>query len=159
MTTNQQRARNAGSNFTVFRYAGKNIAYLTEVQDQGQEPVTQPVSVHPLGKRHPSEIVTPRAINSGAMTLSIVERWHENVWEQMAGLAGTNDIVEVFARLAARGRAVNCAKIIKPPTGPRYGKTYHGCVITDIQDGETYNIRTLSQTKRLTIAYTHTTAL
>jgi hypothetical protein len=156
----KQRARNLGSNFTAFRYAGKNIAYLEQVNDQGQRPVGQGIqSIHPLGHRHPTEFVTARAIQAGSLTLSIRELWHEEIWEQMAGLAGTKDIIEVFERLAAQQNYVTCTKIITPPGGNKYGKTYHRCVISDIADGETFDIGTLSVPKTITVAYTHTTKL
>lgn len=157
--TEQQKARNFGSNYTTFRYDGKNIAYLEVVSDSGQSPVAQPQAIHPLGYRHPVEIVTPRAINAGQLVLSIRERWHEEVWQQMSGLANSHDIVEVFEALANQGRAVQCTKIINPPDGKRYGKVYHGCTIADIQDGETYDITTLTSTKNITVWYTHSTAL
>jgi hypothetical protein len=155
----KQRARNLGSNYTTFRYAGQSIAYLEQVQDSGQSPVAQVQAVHPLGHRHPVEFVTPRAINFGTLTLSIRELWHEEIWEQMVGLAGAHDIVEVFQRLAEQQDYVTCSKIITPPSGVKYGKTYHRCVITDISDGETFDIATLSVPKTITVAYTHTTKL
>src|SRR4051812_4385000 len=98
----QQRARVLGSNYTTFRYAGQNIAYLEMLNDGGQSPVGQGRNggpgfdfVPPLGYRPPTEIVTSRAINGGTLQLSIREIWHQEVWQQMAGLAGSNDILEV----------------------------------------------------------------
>jgi hypothetical protein len=155
----QQRARVLGSNFTTFRYAGKNIAYLEEVSDSGQRPVAPVQEVHPLGYRHPTELVAARAIRAGSLQLSIREIWHQEVWQQMAGLANSHDILEVFEALAAQVNYVTCTKIITPPDGRKYGKTYHQCVITDITDGETFNIETMSIPKGVTVAYTHTTPL
>ena len=155
----QQRARVLGSNFTTFRYAGKNIAYLEVVSDSGQAPVAAPQFVHPLGYRHPTEIVTARAIDGGTVTLDIRELWHEEVWQQMAGLANSHDILEVFEALAAQPNYVTCTKIITPPDGRKYGKTYHQCVIVSLPDGDDITIGTLSVPKTLTVAYTHTTPL
>lgn len=155
----KQRARNLGSNFTTFRYAGKNIAYLEVVSDSGQAPVAQHQFVHPLGYRHPTEIVTARAIDGGAVTLDIRELWHEEVWQQMAGLANSHDIIDVFEALARQTNYVTMTKIITPPDGRRYGKTYHRCTVVGVPDGESFDIRTLSTTKRVTVAYTHTTPL
>lgn len=155
----KQRARVLGSNYTTFRYAGKNIAYLEAVADGGQQPVAQHQFIHPLGYRHPQEIVTARAIQGGVLSLSITELWHEEVWQQMAGLAGSTDIIEVFEALSRQPNYVTCTKIVNPPDGRRYGKTYHRCVIVNIPDGETYDIRTLQQTKVIQVAYTHTTPL
>jgi hypothetical protein len=159
MTNPRQKARNLGSNYTTFRYAGKNIAYLEQVADSGVRPTVAPQAVHPLGYRHPIEIVTPRFHDIGTLTLSVREIWHEEVWEQMAGLAGTHDIVEVFDRLAAMDNYVTCTKIITPPYGKKYGKTYHRCVVVGIPDGESFSIASLSELKQITVAYTHTTPL
>lgn len=155
----QQRARVLGSNFTTFRYAGQSIAYLEMVNDSGQAPVAPHQFVHPLGYRHPTEIVTARAIGGGTLQLSIREIWHQEVWQQMAGLAGSNDILEVFEALSRQANYVTCTKIITPPDGRKYGKTYHQCTIVDVPDGETFDITTLSAPKTLTVAYTHTTKL
>lgn len=155
----QQRARVLGSNFTTFRYAGKNIAYLEMVNDMGQAPVAAPQFVHPLGYRHPTEIVTARAIDGGFLDLSIREIWHEEVWQQMAGLANSHDIIEVFEALAAQPNYVTCTKIITPPDGRKYGKTYHQCTIVSVPDGESFDITTLSSPKTIRVAYTHTTPL
>lgn len=156
----KQRARNVGSNYTTFRYAGKPIAYLMSVTDSGQTPVGAGSEfVHPLGHAHPTEIVTARAINGGTLSLTIQELWHEEIWQQLQGLARANDIIEVFRRLANTGTYITCTKIINPPDGRRYGKTYHRCTITQITDGETFDLGTLSVPKRLQIAYTHTTPL
>ena len=156
----KQRARNLGSNFTTFRYAGKNIAYLETVVDSGQQPVGRGIeAIHPLGYRVPAEIITSRALKAGTLTLGIREIWHEEIWEQMSGLAGSKDIIEVFERLAAQQNYVTCTKIITPPDGQKYGKTYHRCVISRIDDGETFSIGDLSVPKTITVAYTHTTKL
>lgn len=159
MTTAQNRARNFGSNYTTFRYNGKSIAYLEMVQDSGQAPVAGAQPIHPLGYDHPVEIVTPRAISAGQIVVTIREMWNQEIWQQLAGLAGSTDIVDVFRAIARTATPITCTKIVNPPTGARYGKTYHNCVIAAIQDGEAYDITTMSQTKSLTIFYTHTTKL
>lgn len=156
----QQRARNLGSNYTVFRYRGQSIAYLEGVQDSGQEPVGSGFEViHPLGFDHPTEIVVANAIGAGSLTLAIREMWRQEVWQQLAGLANTTDIVEVFRAIARSANPISCTKIVQPPTGARYGHTYHNCVIVRVPDGEQYDITTLSVTKAMTIMYTHKTPL
>lgn len=152
--------RTVGSNYTTFTYAGKAIAYLENIDDSGQDAVGGGFEfIHPLGYIHPTDIVTARAINGGTMRLTIRELWHQEVWEQLAGLAGTHDIVQVFQRLASTPQYVSCTKIITPPQGKRYGKVYHKCTIVGIPDGDTINIGALSVAKQITIAYTHTTPL
>lgn len=156
---NSQNARNFGSSFTTFRYAGKNIAYLQGVRDSGQAMVAAAQAIQPLGSRHPIEIVAARAIREGTLTLTMTELWHHEIWEQLSGLAGSNDLLEILDHLAGQNTAVSCTKIITPPQGPKYGKTYHGCVITEIQDGESFDITTITMPKTLAVMYTHTTRL
>lgn len=155
----QQRARNFGSNYTTFQYAGKSIAYLEMVSDSGQPLVAQYQFIQPLGNFTPTEIVTSRALSGGTLQLSIRELWHQEIWQQMAGLAGSNNIIEVFAALARQVNYVTCSKIITPPDGKKYGKTYHQCTVVDIPDGEDFDITSLSKPKTITVAYTKTTPL
>lgn len=160
MTTNTVgRVRNVGSNYTTFQYSGRTIAFLEAFNDSGQDPVVGPQFIHPLGFTHPVDIVTPRALNGGTLTLTIRELWNEEVWEQLQGLTGAKTIVDIFNRLARTPNYVTCAKIINPPSGRRYGKVYHKCVITGITDGENVTLASLSVPKTITVAYTHTTVL
>lgn len=167
MTTpnNDTRAqvRVVGSNYTTFQYAGKTIAYLEEINDGGQEAISaqgRPYEfIHPLGYRTPTDIVTSRVLDGGLLTLTIRELWHAEIWEQLAGLAGAKDVVQIFSRLASQPNYVTCTKIITPPDGRRYGKVYHRCVIVQVPTGEPVAIGTLSIPKTLVIAYTHSTPL
>lgn len=163
-TDMRQQVRVVGSNYTTFQYAGKSIAYLEVVEDSGQEAIGGGGGggyefIHPLGYVTPTDIVTSRVLNGGLVTLTIREVWHQEVWEQLSGLAGTHDIVAVFKKLARTPQYVTMTKIITPPDGKRYGKTYHRCVIVGIQDGESINLGALSVPKQITVAYTHTTPL
>lgn len=152
------RVRNVGS-YTTFQYAGKNIAFLETINDSGQPPVAGSEFVQPLGATVPVDIVTSRALRGGTLTLSIKELWNQEVWEQLQGLTGAKTITEIFERLARTPNYVTCAKIINPPSGRTYGKVYHRCVITAIQDQETIAIGTLSVNKTIQVSYTHTTTL
>lgn len=153
------QVRNVGSSYTTFQYGGRNIAFLETINDQGQQPVSGAEFIHPLGQPHPVDIVTSRALQGGRLILSIRELWNREVWEQLPGLTGAKTIVDIFNRLARTPNYVTCAKIITPPSGPRYGKVYHRCVITGIGDGEMVTIGTLSVAKDITVSYTHTTPL
>jgi hypothetical protein len=159
----QSNVRVVGSNYTTFQYGGRSIAYLEEVQDGGQPALSTNGQgyevIHPLGYITPTDIVTSRALDAGVLELSLRELWHQEVWEQLADLAGTRTIIEIFRRLAQKPQYVTCTKIITPPTGPRYGKVYHRCVIVNIADGDSITIGTLSAAKRIRVAYTHTTPL
>lgn len=165
----QPNVRVLGSNYTTFQYAGRTLAYLEVVADSGitaggGDPAS-PVGrshefVHPLGAREPTDIVTSRILTGGTLTLQVRELWNRQVWEQMAGLAGTRDVVQVFERLAAQPNYVTCTKIVNPPrlggvAQRRYGTVYHKCTIINVPDGEEITIGALSIAKPLTVAYTH----
>jgi hypothetical protein len=155
-----------GSGFTTFRYRGQPIAFMESVQDSGVVAGDVPGGgqpfewIHPLGERHPIEIATSRVLGGGTLVCAIKELWNTAVWEQLAGLAGTSNIVEIYDRLAVDPQAVTCQTIIRPPGNARpRGKTYHNCVVAAIQDGEVITVGALSVTKSITIAYTHATPL
>lgn len=154
------KVRVVGSGFTTFSYQNKVIAFLERVDDSGQDPGTPPESITPLGSRYPIEIVTPRYLAMGTLTLTIRELWNEPVWWQLTNLAGTNDIISVFEVLAAEPSEVTCQMIIQPPGSSTYrGKTYHGCVVTGIDQRESIYVGALSVPRALTVAYTHTKPL
>jgi len=157
MTNTQTRV--VGSGFTTFNYRGKPIAFLDAFTDSGQTPIVQAEPIHPLGSRHPVEIATPRAVNVGTLQLTIRELWNGPVWQQLVGLAGAEDIVAVYEAIAAEPASVTCQMVIRSPQGVVRGKTYHGCVVTAIQDGEDVRIGTLSVPRQLTVMYTHTTPI
>lgn len=158
------RVRVVGSGFTTFSYQGQPIAFLEAVEDSGQRAFSDQGQgyqfIHPLGARHPVEIATSRVLQGGTLNLTIRELWNGWIWEQLQGLAGTNNISEVFAVLAANPQYVTCQTIIQPPGGaaPR-GKTYQNCVVVDIADNDTITVGALAVAKGIVVAYTHSTPL
>ena len=165
MTAPTQKVRVVGSSYTTFSYAGKAIAYLEGIEDSGQRAFSDAglpwQAIHPLGQRHPIEIATSRVLQAGTLNLTIRELWNTAVWEQLAGLAGTNNIVEIFDVLARNPASVTCQNVIQPPgvgARPR-GKVYHNCVVVDISDNDTITVGALAVTKGIVVAYTHSTRL
>lgn len=161
----QPEVRVGGSGFSVLYYDAHPIAWLQEFNDQGQSVAGGPSgrnyqSIYELGLTHPKEIVTGYVLGEGTITARIAETWNRQVWEHLAGLEGTNNILDVYERLRQRADRVTCQHVIRPPNNaPPRGKVYHGCVVTGIPDGENITIGTLSLTKDVTIMYTHTTPL
>jgi hypothetical protein len=162
------KVRVVGSGFTTFNYNGKPIAFCEGVEDSGQRAFSdlgQPYQfIHPLGSSHPVEIATSRVLAGGTLMLTIRELWNAPVWQQLSGLAQSNNIVDIFKALADDPRYVTCQTIIKPPgtesnPGAWRGKTYQNCVIVDINDGDTITVGALAVTKGITVAYTHSTPL
>jgi hypothetical protein len=164
----QTRVRVVGSGFTTFNYRGKPIAFAEGVEDSGQRAFSdlgQPYQfIHPLGARHPVEIATSRVLQGATLMLTIRELWNAPVWNQLAGLAKTQNIVYIFEALADDPSYVTCQTIIKPPgtdNQPRKwrGKIYMNCTVVDINDGDTITVGALAVTKGITVAYTHSKKL
>lgn len=158
------QVRVVGSGFTTFSYQGHPIAFLEGVEDSGQRAFSDAGQgyqfIHPLGYRHPIEIATSRVLAGGTLNLTIRELWNSWVWEQLQGLAGTTNIVDVFDVLAQNPQYVTCQTIIQPPGNARpRGKTYHNCVIVDIADNDTITVGALAVTKGIVVAYTHSSKL
>ncbi len=164
----QGKVRVVGSSYTTFSYNNKPIAFCEAVEDQGQRAfsdIGQPFQfIHPLGAIHPVEIATSRVLQGATLGLTIRELWNAPVWQQLAGLAKTQNIVDIFKALAADPSVVTCQMVIKPPGTENTpsawrGKIYHSCTVVDINDGDTITVGALAVTKGITVAYTHTTAL
>lgn len=158
------QVRVVGSGFSTFSYQGHPIAFLEGVEDSGQRAFSDAGQgyqfIHPLGFSHPIEIATSRVLAGGTLNLTIRELWNGWVWEQLQGLAGSNNIVDVFALLAQNPQYVTCQTIIQPPGNARpRGKSFQNCVIVDIADNDTITVGALAVTKGIVIAYTHSTAL
>jgi hypothetical protein len=158
------QVRVVGSGFSTFSYNGHPIAFLEGIEDSGQRAFSDAGQgyqfIHPLGSRHPIEIATSRVLAGGTLTLTIRELWNTAVWEQLFGLAGTNNIVDVFEVLAANPAYVSCQTIIQPPGNARpRGKNYNNCVVVDIADNDTITVGALAVTKGIVVAYTHSTKL
>lgn len=160
-----QKVRVVGSGYSTFLYRGKPIAYLEQLEDSGQRAFSDAGApyqfIQPIGSRHPIEIATSRVLQGGTLNLTIRELWNAPVWHQLQGLAGTNNIVDVFDALAADPAYVQCQTTIRPPNGagrPR-GKVYHNCVVVDISDNDTITVGGLAVTKGIVVAYTHSSKL
>lgn len=158
------QVRVVGSGFSTFNYNGHPIAFLEGVEDSGQRAFSDAGQgyqfIHPLGQRHPVEIATSRVLAGGTLNLTIRELWSAPVWNQLFGLAGTQNIVDVFEVLAANPSYVTCQTIITPPGNARpRGKIYHNCVVVDISDNDTITVGALAVTKGIVVAYTHSSAL
>lgn len=108
------------------------------------------------------EIMTPAASNIGTLTLELYELYGEKVWERLAGLAGTTDLVSIFIKVAQLNKPINIVKYILPPAkgGVFPAPTteiYHNCVITNVLDGETIEVGTMEVMKQIEVAYTYAT--
>lgn len=152
----ESRTRIGGSGWTTFSFRGTRLAWLQTLQDTAPAPVAQAQAVQPLDAQRPVEIVTARAVGPGTLRLTIFELWNANVWQQLPGLGNARNLLEIFQTQVGLGN-ISCRKIIRKPP-PQAGfrtKNYIGCVITDVDDGETINIGTMTLPKGITIMYSN----
>lgn len=177
------RARVGGSGFTIFTFGGQPIAFAQQVSETSPTPVGPgPVAIHPLDEPYPVQVITPAASGMGSLTLNLYELYNEKVWDRLAAdVGGTNaspfggsssndintsngvfdgavDLVDVFIRQAEYSGTLNVVKYIRPPMiggrkGTPYAEQYHGCVITNIVDGEQVEVGTMEIIKQVTVAY------
>lgn len=157
------RTRVGGSGFTAFFWRTQPIGFCRQIAHTAPTPVGPgPTPIHPLDEPYPIEIITPAAQNIGTLTLELYELYNHKVWDALADIAGSIDLVNIFIRVAAMKDPITVVKVIQPPTirgiAPTpYSERFHNCVITNVEDGETIEIGTMEITKRLTIAYTNMT--
>jgi hypothetical protein len=177
------RVRVAGSAFTVFTFAGQPIAFAQQISHTSPAPVGPgPVAIHPMDEPYPVQIITPAALGMGSLVLNMYELYDEKVWDRLGSpikggnlgstpnfsndvnlgngiLKGCNDLADVFITIAAlKDYECNVVKYIRPPvlegqSRQPYSEQYHGCVITNITDGEAIEVGTMEVTKQVTIAY------
>lgn len=178
------RTRVGGSAFTVFTWANSVIGFGQQIATVSPTPVGAGATpIQPMDSPYAIEVITPAAQTIGTITMQLKELYNQKVWEQLAGLAGAPDLVNIFIRMAAfglnsQGGGIQVAKLIRPPllqgvnpTNPLssasltkiqagnqpYGEIYNNALITNVQDGETIDIGTMDINKQITIAYTSIT--
>ena len=150
----ESQTRIVGSGWTAFSWRGYRLAWFQVVNDQAPRPVAQARAIQPLDAEHPVEIVTPRAVGAGTLTLTNFELWNAPVWQQLAGLERASTLLDIFKQQVQLG-AISCRKIIKNPHGPDRVKVYYGCTITDVDESERIDLATMEVPKTITVQYTH----
>ena len=156
-------ARVLGSGFTWFNYRGTVVAFTQALGIISPAPVAEPQAVQPLNYRRPAEIVVPRAIGAGTLTVTGIELWNQPVWARLTGLGAARDLADVFQLMWNSGTADLVASVVVDPppgrgsSGRKYFRTFHGIKISNIDDGETVDITTMTQGKVITMMYAWST--
>jgi len=141
------------------------IGYAENVTVNPIQPVAAPEVIQPLNAQRPLEIITPGAATNGTITLTLVELYNFSVWQRFATLARSQDIVDIFRKMASLDQGIHVTKTIRPPfkdaadirggTG-NYWETFYNIVVASVEDGgETIDVRTMSIQKQMTLWYTH----
>jgi hypothetical protein len=163
----RQKFRVGGSGFTAFYWNGKPVAFAQNVTVTPPQPVINPSVIQPMDARYPLQIITPGAVGEGYLSMGLLELYRTKVWDRLLEAAGAetpaNDLADVFYALAALDQPINALKVIIPPESVQgesitpYGEQYHNCVITNVEDNEAIDVRTMEIVKNVTMAYTHVT--
>ena len=150
--------RVGGSGFTTMMFNGSRLAYLQVMQETPPTPVATAQAIQPIDSPTPLEIVTSMAVGVGTLRCTFYELWNEPVWAKLPGLEGTINLLQVLQRQINLG-TITMQKVIQSPSGQYRSKVYHNIVITDIDEGETVNIGTMTLPKTLTFQYCYSTAV
>ena len=133
-------------------YQGLRMAMLQVINDTQPTPVAQAQAIQPIDEPVPMEIVTAQAVGVGSMRGTFYELWNGPVWQQLPGLQGTYNLLDILQRQTALG-TVTLQKVIKAPQGLMRAQVYHATSITDVDAGENINIGTMSLPKAITWQY------
>ena len=138
------------------------MLFCNSVTDTAPTPVTAAKPIQGIDDMVPREIITATAFGGGSLQLSIVEVWDTEVWQNIVSdfanattLSGKGGLFDVQNKMADY---ITCTKLIHKPNGDVRGKTYHGCVITAVNEAETIDIGTMEKTPTVTIQYAYVTS-
>jgi hypothetical protein len=152
----ESKTRIGGSGMTTMLFQNQLLAYLQTMQDTPPTPVAAAQAVQPIDQSVPLEIVTALAVGVGTLRCTFYELWSEPVWQELPGLQGTFNLLDVLKRQVTLG-TITMQKVIKSPSGIMRARVYHNVVITDIDEGESINIGTMTLPKTLTFQYCYST--
>jgi len=144
-----------GGGYTFFYWKGSSqpLAFVDVVRETAPRPVAAPQAIQPLDAPYPIEVALPAAIEAGTIEVTFREQWNTEVWENLAGFAGANDLLDVFKAQLAQG-AVGMTKVIgQQGLTPVRTITYNNCYVVNVMIDETVNIGTMTFPKSVQIMY------
>lgn len=161
------RARQTGSAFTAWTMKDKVLALCQEVVHKSPQTVTGAVEVHPLNYVRPTEIIVPRAITHGEITLTVLEQYNKGVMDVVRDALGItvaiNDIADLFNWMMTDLTATNAdgvsqiqlQRIIRDPNSTTWRvRTFKNARIVDVRDEEDTRVDTLVNPLTITVWYT-----
>ena len=174
------RARQTGSAFTAWTLSttgtggvtSKILALCQEVSHRSPQPVTGAVEVHPLNYLRPTEIIVPRAITHGEITLTVLETFDKSIWGTLkevfetpsnsATLSGIKDLADFFTWMMTdasmntdAGSALNLQRVVRNPNSDTWRvKTFENARIIDVRDDESVTVDSLVNPLTMTVWYT-----
>jgi hypothetical protein len=157
-----QRGRLGGSAHTVFHWGDGTgpdhvIGFAEAVRVDAVRPVAPPGILHPINALRPVEIVVPDAHGPGTITLTLTELYNQATWQRLAGLANSQDIVDITRYVNNLNNGLRITKKVIPPPniGAPYTETFYECVVTDNADDEEIRLDTVLLPKVMTLMFTY----
>lgn len=165
------RVRQTGSAFTAWAFIGAASQQSTfilcqEVAHRSPQPIAPAVEVHPLNYLRPTEIIVPRAISHGEITLTIMESFDKSIYEQLGLAYGTtqiNDLADLFnwmmtnpAATGDDGSQIKLVRVIRDPN-PNSGfrtKEFLGARVVDVREDETTRVDSTINPLQVSVWYT-----
>lgn len=166
MTIN--RVRQTGSAFTAWAFIGdaskqSTFVLCQEVAHRSPQPIAPAVEVHPLNYLRPTEIIVPRAISHGEITLTVMESFDKSIYEQL-GLkyeTSINDLADLFNWMMTNpiatgpaGSNIKLVRVIRDPTAGFRTKEFLGARIVDVREDETTRVDSTINPLQVTVWYT-----
>lgn len=168
------RARQTGSAFTGWAfYTGgigspTNMILCQEVAHRAPQPIAPAVEVHPLNYIRPTEIIVPRAVSHGEITLTVTESFDStSIFEQIGFNYGVtiNDLGDLFNWMMTNSNALDKTKpgasklslvrVIRDIGGNGFkARQFEGARIVDVRDDETTRVDTTVNPLQITVWYT-----
>jgi hypothetical protein len=165
------RVRQTGSAFTAWAFIGDASEQSTfilcqEVSHRSPQPIAPAVEVHPLNYLRPTEIIVPRAISHGEITLTIMESFDKSIYQQLSlkfGSTTINDLADLFNWMMTNptatgddGSKMKLVRVIRDPN-PTSGyrtKEFLGARIVDVREDETTRVDSTINPLQVTVWYT-----
>jgi len=162
------RVRQTGSAFTAWAFnspLGKTTFILCqEVAHRSPQPIAPAVEVHPLNYVRPTEIIVPRAISHGEITLTLMESFEKSIYNQLGldyGTTKINDLADLFnwmmtnpAAVDQTGSKLELIRVIRDPINKYRTKKFIGARIVDVREDETTRVDSTINPLQITVWYT-----
>lgn len=139
--------------FFSFNGTTHRVAYCQQLSHTSPAPVVEPQVIQAMNHLHPIELVSPRAVGHGTITVNVMQLWNQPAWDHFAGFGGANSLQSILTRVANSANIFLQTQIISPGKNNNYSITYHDCVVADVRDDEQIDVTTMNLSKVVTFWY------
>ena len=175
------RTRIIGSSYTVWTSNGAPIVWCIDIDHESPRTVADPVPIQPLNYIRPAEIIVPRAISAGKITMNVIETYGNKPWDYLNGffpakksynntsesptsdtLSDLADVLNYMQDQLTDSNAqstIELYRIIRTPASngnpqPWYVTHFEGVRIVDIRENEKANTNAMQNNLQIECMYT-----